>query len=125
MSAADFLRASMARGFSWGETDCALWSADFWQFETGYDPAKALRGTYSSRVGCFDILKRNGGLRNTARACMATVTTQPLGNVGICVAKVGPSDLCGVFSDGVMHVLTERNSIRLVRNYRDLEGWSW
>lgn len=125
MRTAEYLRSSMGRRFSWGETDCALWAADYFLLETGQDPASHFRGKYSTKMECYSILKRGGGLRNVVRNGMRRVSSVPLSDVGVAVARVGTRQMCGVFSHGVLHVLTERNTLFLSRDYTDLEGWSW
>lgn len=125
MKAAEFLRLSLSVRFEWGVSDCALWAADFPRLATGHDPAAHLRGTYNTRLSCFQVLRQAGGLRSVARSCMDHPMFGPLQSEGIAVAGVDGRQMCGVVSEGLFFVLTDRNSIRLVRNPVDMEGWSW
>ena len=123
MSAADFMRQSLSVRFKWGENDCALWAASFVLHETGNDPAKSFRGTYASKFECFQILKESGGLLNLVRRNMSGY--KPLSDIGVAVAKDDRRTVSGVFLSGTLHVLTEENSIKIIRNPNVLDGWSW
>ena len=51
-----------ARPFEWGVNDCALFACDCVQACTGIDPAKGIRGTYSTEAGAAKVIKRGKGL---------------------------------------------------------------
>lgn len=66
-----FLERANRKPFAWGRHDCMLWLAD-WLVELGReDPAKELRGLYSSALGAERVLRKKGG--------MATLISEALG----------------------------------------------
>ena len=46
--------------FVWGKHDCALFGAGWVQLQTGKDPARGLRGRYSTAAGAFKHLRKLG-----------------------------------------------------------------
>lgn len=59
---AGFLSRYASEPFVWGKSDCALWIADWWQFNHGVDPAIHLRGTYNTEDEKAALVAREGGL---------------------------------------------------------------
>lgn len=87
----NFLREYAGRKFQYGETDCALFLAD-WLAVCGYnqDPAEGIRGTYVDEYGCHRYLRENGGLlRIVARKARelrlerVDPASAPAGSVGV------------------------------------------
>lgn len=91
--------------FQYGVNDCALWAASWWQEVTGHDPARALRGTYTSYREHLRIVRRHGGVEAVCRACMAGIP-EGAGD-GIGVLKSGPQDLAAILAGGVAIYRTE------------------
>lgn len=57
-----YLRAAARTPFVWGEDDCALWVAGWITLRTGHDFAAPYRGRYHTALGCWRLLRREGGL---------------------------------------------------------------
>jgi len=57
-----FLRALAARPFYYGDLDCALTLADWWQANHGVDPAAELRERYFDEAICEQLVAARGGL---------------------------------------------------------------
>lgn len=76
-----FLADLARRPFRWGETDCALVLADWWQLNHGGpDPAAALRGSYASEDECTAVLVRNGHLPRVVRLLARSVGARRTAN---------------------------------------------
>lgn len=79
------VRARMATPFAWGSHDCCLWAADAVRAQTGVDPAKPWRGTYSTARGARDLVQQLGGL--PAIGALAGPAVPPLtaqaGDIGL------------------------------------------
>lgn len=58
----DFISRYIDEPFAWGQSDCALFLADWWKENHGIDPASHLRGTYSTEAGKSDIVSGRGSL---------------------------------------------------------------
>lgn len=96
---AAFLRASSARPFVWGDRDCALWATAWIAARRGSDPAAYLRGTYDTALGCYRVLRREGGLYSLAvkiarNAGIASTDNPQSGDV-VC-ATFGKRDALGI-----------------------------
>lgn len=63
MTLSEFLKAQTARPFARGESDCAMFVADWVQEQTGHDPAARVRGTYSDAAGAQAVLGGSGAFR--------------------------------------------------------------
>ncbi|MGK7663384.1 MULTISPECIES: DUF6950 family protein [unclassified Marinovum] len=122
-----FLTETRAEPFAWGRTDCAIWCADLVFRATGHDPATDLRGTYDTRFGYLQILKREGGLLQVVGRRMDRVPgLSPLdGDNGVAVAKQDGRAICGVVLDGALITRTARGC-RIARpdEYEILRGWT-
>ncbi|WP_420415930.1 DUF6950 family protein [Marinovum algicola] len=122
-----FLTETRAEPFAWGQTDCATWCADLVLRATGHDPAADLRGTYDSRFGYMQILKREGGLLNVVATRMDRIPgLLPLGDAnGVAVAKQDGRAICGVVLDGALITRTARG-YRMAHGgeYQILRGWT-
>ncbi len=57
-----FLRERNSIPFFYGQNDCMLFVADVVSLLTGYDPAAAERGTYSTEEEAQAIIESNGGM---------------------------------------------------------------
>jgi hypothetical protein len=57
---AQYLADNSSRPFEWGTYDCCLFAANVFEVLTGVDPAKELRGTYSSARQAAVILSEHG-----------------------------------------------------------------
>ena len=83
-----FLHRSAERPFAYGQEDCSLILASWWKCVHGVDPAKALRGTYSTDAEKDSLLEREGGLlavvdRLAAGVGAAATQTPALGDFGV------------------------------------------
>lgn len=56
-----FLSRERGRSWSWADTNCALWVADWILDATGADPARAMRGHAADADGWKAVLERAGG----------------------------------------------------------------
>lgn len=59
----EFLIRESSRPFKWGQNDCSLLLADWWQHVHGNDPAAWLRGTYGTAEQKDAVLAANRGLQ--------------------------------------------------------------
>lgn len=93
MRLARFLEAASKRPFSWGQTDCALFAADWVLMATGEDPAVAFRGKYDSRSGAALALRQYGAgtLEATATKMLGEPMSSPL-----CAQR---GDICSITTD--------------------------
>lgn len=127
MMITEFLTETRAEPFAWGKTDCATWCADLVLRATGHDPAADLRGTYDSRFGYFQILKREGGLLNVvARRMVRIPGLEPLGaSNGVAVAWQDGKLICGVVLDGALITRTA-SGCRIARadEFDIAKGWT-
>lgn len=57
-----YLREAADRPFEWGVFDCCLFFADWVSWQTGFDPARDLRHTYSTEREMRQLVKLRGGL---------------------------------------------------------------
>lgn len=124
MSISGFLAASAQRKFVWGQDDCALWIADLVRQETGFDPARRWRGTYSTARGCYRTLKAAGGLEALVTSEMCHPDLHALSGDGVVIAKVGRREFCGVLHNGYLFARTAL-TVRILENYEVKAGWSW
>lgn len=120
----DFLRKSLQDRFEWGRTDCALWAASAFEAVTGFDPAKELRGTYSTAFECRKIVIRNGGMLSLCKRLMAPAPARDFDGEGIGVFMVEGQLLAGVVVNNRLHVRTE-SGILVKDGYDMRAGWSW
>lgn len=127
----DFLHRSAERPFAYGRNDCSLLLAGWWKCIHGVDPARELRGTYSTDAEKDALLEREGGLlalvERLAAGVGAPVTETPsLGDFGviehhgkpfgaICAGTAGPS-LCWA-------IRTEKG-VGFLTNPKVLKAWS-
>lgn len=90
---ARFLQAASKRPFSWGETDCALLTADWVLEATGRDPAAAFRGQYTTQLGAARALARlgSGDLETTASLMLGPPLDNPL--------EARRGDVCSIATD--------------------------
>lgn len=121
---ADFIGKTRSDPFEWGRNDCALWCASAVACETGFDPASDLRGTYSSRFECRQIIIAAGGLVALIAPRMAWHGIRALNGDGVGVLKIGDRQLCGLILDGRAVVKMECG-LRVLDEFTILRGWSW
>jgi len=57
-----FLKDTITKEFEWGQCDCGLWVCDWIELNTGEDPGKDLRGTYTTELGCGKLLVKSKGV---------------------------------------------------------------
>lgn len=55
-----FIAQYKTQPFAWGTADCSLIVADWVLQQTGVDPARGLRGTYTSAEGAVRALRKAG-----------------------------------------------------------------
>lgn len=94
---ADYVASAPA--FQWGETDCALWTAEWVRRCTGADHTQAWRGKYRTKAGAATLMKRRGftGPEGIAAAHLEEIPAptarrgdlvlHPQGALGICTGR--------------------------------------
>lgn len=107
-----FLERKAGVSFTWGATDCCMFSADAVEAITGVDPAAAFRGRYSTAGGATRALKRYG-----AGSIEATIDTK-FEAVGRAFARRG--DL--VLMDGMVGVCIGGDAVFVGEEQRDGTG---
>ncbi|PIE15182.1 MAG: hypothetical protein CSA68_07480 [Rhodobacterales bacterium] len=121
---ADFIEKTRSEPFEWGKNDCALWCASAVEYETGFDPAKNLRGTYSSQFECRQIIMAAGGLVSLISPRMAWHGVCDLDGDGVAILTLNKRQLCGLILDGRAVVKMERG-LRVADEFTVIRGWSW
>lgn len=127
----EFLQRESSRPFQWGQNDCSLLLANWWQHVHGVDPAAWLRGTYNTAERKDAVLIANRGLQRLvtriARSAGASRAHKPdTGDFGliahggrpygaICTGRVGAMACWAVRSETGVAFLT---------NPRILRAWS-
>jgi len=64
---ADFIAEKRAAPFVWGKNDCCLFACDWILKARGVDLAEDLRGTYSSALSGWRVVRQLGGVQEIAR----------------------------------------------------------
>lgn len=82
---------------TWGEADCLLTVADAIEAVTGKDPAKAIRGKYSTEIGAAKLLRRRK--MTTVEDALAALFP-PVGRLLAQRGDVGVIDKNGVLAAG-------------------------
>lgn len=101
----DFIVAHAARPWNFGSVDCLLTLAD-WVVYLGYmDPVPGLRGSYSTKAECIELMTRNGGaIGLTASACallcIREIGTPGRGDIGIIGSALALDRQWGAIYDG-------------------------
>jgi len=70
---AAFVDEYRGKPFAWGSHDCCMTAAEWVRTCTGHDAANSYRGKYRSELGAMKLLKRDGGVRGIASACLPSV----------------------------------------------------
>lgn len=121
---ADFLKSSQQEPFLWGKNDCALWCASAVEHVTGYDPAKDLRGKYSTWFECRRLIMQAGGLEQLIAPRMNRFG--PLDGDGVAIVRLGKQKICGLIYGGRLVVRPQnRNGLLFMDKYKIVRGWSW
>ena len=127
----EFLKKQSATPFKWGQSDCSLMLADWWQANHGMDPAAWLRGSYNGAEGKDAVLVANRGLRrlvtriaNEAGApCTRTPNTGDFGLIAVGGRPYGA--ICtGRVSDRACWAVRSDNGVTFLTNPRTLRAWS-
>ncbi|WP_136440291.1 DUF6950 family protein [Pacificoceanicola onchidii] len=125
---ADFIALTRGDPFVWGQNDCALWAASAVRFETGFDPAADLRGTYSRASSCRRMIQRAGGLLRLIEPRMRWSGLRDLSGDGVAVLSLDDGHegqtLCGLILDG-RAVLRMKTGLQISDDFTVLRGWSW
>ena len=122
----DFIESYLDRPFAWGVSDCSLFVADWWAFVHGVDPARHLRGAYSTAYQARSIVARAGGLAalvgGIAKAAGATETTSEAdGAFGVVISGFLPR--AAIRAPGAWAMRTE-DGIAFVRDVKVVRLWS-
>lgn len=113
----------------WGQSDCALWLAN-WGIElTGIDGGAEWRGRYSTWLGCKRLLTREGGILNVVRQGAEAIGMQQVeelqeGDVGVLqvISPKGPDMAGGIYTgDGFWAVRAARGVV--LAKLRPLASW--
>lgn len=120
---AEFLAQTRSEPFRWGHNDCALWCASAVAFETGFDPAAHLRGTYASWFECRQILMEAGGLLALSCSLMDRADVVDLRGDGVAVMRHGGQTICGLIVEG-RAIFKVRSGLQVVDRFEILRGWS-
>jgi len=87
--------------FRWGQTDCALWTAEWVRLCTGEDHTPAWRGKYRTKAGATRLMRARGfrAPEDIADAHLNELPVRlakrgdlllhPEGNLGICTGRQG------------------------------------
>lgn len=119
-----FIEKTRSDPFEWGRNDCALWCASAVAHETGFDPAADLRGVYSSRFECRQIIMAAGGLVPLIAPRMAWPGMSDLDGDGVAILTLNRRQLCGLILDGRAVVKME-SGLRVADEFTVIRGWSW
>jgi hypothetical protein len=119
----DYLNKTCSDAFEWGRNDCALWCASAVAHELGVDPAQDLRGTYSTRFECRQLIISAGGLARLVSPRMDRLNLCDLDGDGVAIIKLGALTLCGLIVNGRAIVRLE-SGLRVVDDFSILKGWS-
>lgn len=120
---ADYLKKTSSDAFEWGRNDCALWCASAVAHELGIDPAEDLRGTYSTRFECRQLIMSAGGLVRLISPRMDRLNLCDLDGDGVAIIKLGAMSLCGLIINGRAIVRLE-TGLRIADDFSILKGWS-
>ncbi len=122
---AGYVRRTAFEPFEWGKNDCALWCAGACEEISGIDPASDLRGTYSTRRECLEIVKRAGGLVPLIAPRMERTGFSAIDGNGIAVVRIhGWENICAILVDGRAIAKTARGLL-ICDNFSIIRGWSW
>lgn len=119
-------RATMA--FAWGKNDCALFSADWVFLITGFDPAEAFRGRYSTAGTATRALKRygSGSLFDTWSALMGDAIAPLMAQRGDVVGIVDDDgrECLGIVAGDRVVAVAARGVLELgIRDPRIMLAW--
>lgn len=115
----DFWNRAMSEPFEWGKNDCALWVSRYIEELTGFDPASNYRGSYTTKLGAFRILRKSGGLEGL---CESVMVDFPLGD-DVGVAQINGVNLCGI-RNGDKLALKGDCGLLIIPFEGFLRGWS-
>lgn len=115
----EFMRRYQDRPFKWGQDDCCLFVADWWQETHGVDPVAHIRGTYDSYESAHAIIDAAGGLLRliedlAARAGAKEVSTPSTGSFAV----IDPG-VCAIYVQGFW---VSRSEVGLVFN-KEAKPW--
>lgn len=92
-----YLQRELNRPFIWGESDCALFVADWVALETGRDGAAELRGRYESEPDAARLMPR--GLLDVVDQCARSIgldrTSEPSAG-DIAIIRAGDEVVCAI-----------------------------
>lgn len=98
----EHIKAAMAQWsglpMEWGKSDCALATADIYVAAGMPDPAASFRGRYSTRIGAYRKLGRNGLLAAVAALGWPETAKPEEGDLGLMQTPEGPC--CVIFYQG-------------------------
>lgn len=97
----EFISRYVDAPFVWGQSDCALFLADWWQENHGSDPASHLRGTYSTEAGKSDIVSARGSLALLVDDICRSISAREIS----IHAELKPGDF-GIIAPGVGAIFT-------------------
>ena len=118
----EYLRDTMRLPFVWGQCDCALWAAGAVEYATGFDPAAAMRGEYSTAREMVGILNQSGGLLNLIQINMLGFECGEVLD-GIAVCQVGKRQFAGLLIRGAFWTKSNGGVVS-DPSPEILEGWS-
>lgn len=122
-----FLTDLATREFRWGETDCALALADWWQANHGVDPAIGFRGSYATEAECAELLKRSGHLprlmSRVARSIGARRTSNPKPGDLACV-RVGGAWWGAIMTPSYRWTIKANDARNGLRDCKVVAAWS-
>lgn len=125
-----FLHRSAERPFAYGRNDCCLLLAGWWKCVHGVDPAKSLRGTYSTDAEKDALLEREGGLlavveRLAAGAGAKPTETPSLGDFGVIEhAKPFGAICAGTAGQALCWAIRTEKGVGFLTNPKVLKAWS-
>lgn len=121
---AEYLKETAEEPFRWGQNDCALWCCTLVHRVTGRDPGEGLRGQYSTWRECRNLLHRNGGLLNVAKAKLNFLTEAPC-REGIAVASIDGHLICGILTGDSLVMKTPKGGHFATKEFTIKSSWTW
>jgi hypothetical protein len=130
-SLSEFLRYTASRPFQWGQDDCSLLLANWWQHIHGNDPAAWLRGTYSAPDEKDAVLVAQRGLqrlvsRIAAEAGAIRTAAPNTGDFGLIAIAGRPyGAICtGRVAGRACWAVRSETGVTFLTNPRILRAWS-
>jgi hypothetical protein len=130
---AQYLAENCSRPFEWGSFDCCLFAANVFEVLTGMDPAKELRGSYSSAREAAVTLARHGGMESLIEEVLKPFAAETVpvlcAQRGDVVLVKNHSQVLGEYAiavvgmDGQLVIPSEQGLISIPLNNSAVKAW--